>query len=182
MEDNDLNIKRYFSTRSGSIVACILEIAVGVLLLINPVGFTSAIIIGAGIVMVLAGAVNIIRYFTTAPELAAQQQLLFKGLLLCMVGAACIVKHDWFLTAFPLLTVLYAIGMLLLAAARLQKMADMRRLHLSTWYLPGIAALLAAAMAVIILINPFGAVNVVWTFVAISLIAQAVVEIVTVAL
>lgn len=116
-----MNLKRFFRTKSGSIGACILEIAVGVLLLINPVGFTSAIIIGAGIIMVLAGLVNIIRYFTAAPELAAQQQLLFKGLLLAMGGMACIIKHDWFLTAFPLLTVLYAIAMLLLAAYRLQK-------------------------------------------------------------
>lgn len=177
-----MNLKRFFRTKSGSIGACILEIAVGVLLLINPVGFTSAIIIGAGIIMVLAGLVNIIRYFTAAPELAAQQQLLFKGLLLAMGGMACIIKHDWFLTAFPLLTVLYAIAMLLLAAYRLQKMADMRRLHLSTWYMPGIAAALAALMAIIILVNPFGAVTAVWTFVAISLIAQAVVEIVTIAL
>lgn len=177
-----MNIKRFFRSKCGNIGACVLEIAVGVLLLINPVGFTSAIIIGAGIVMVLTGLVNILRYFITAPELAAQQQLLFKGLLLCMGGVACIVKHDWFLTAFPLLTVVYAIAMLLLAASRLQKMADMRRLHLSTWYMPGVAAALAAAMAIIILINPFGAVNVVWTFVAISLIAQAVVEIVTLAL
>lgn len=53
---------------------------------------------------------------------------------------------------------------------------------MSTWYMPGIAAALAALMAIIILVNPFGAVTAVWTFVAISLIAQAVVEIVTIAL
>lgn len=177
-----MNIRQFVRTKRGSICACVLEIAVGVLLLIDPVGFTSAIIIGAGILMALAGVVHIIRYFTIAPEIAAQQQMLFKGLLMGMGGAACIMKHDWFLTAFPLLTVLYAIAMLILAAARLQKMADMRRMHLSTWYMPGIAAGLAAAMAIIILVNPFGAVNVVWTFVGISLIAEAVVEIVTVAL
>lgn len=177
-----MNVKQFVRSKRGSICACILEIVVGVLLLINPIGFTSAIIIGAGVLMVLAGLVHIIRYFTIAPEVAAQQQMLFKGILLALGGAACIAKHDWFLTAFPLLTVLYAIAMLILAAARVQKMADMRRMHLSTWYMPGIAAALAAAMAIIILINPFGAVNAVWTFVAISLIAEAVVEIVTAAL
>ena len=40
----------------------------------------------------------------------------------------------------------------------------------------------AAVMAAIILINPFGAVAAVWTFVAISLIAEAIVEIITIAL
>ena len=177
-----MNIKNIFKGKSGSIVTCIIEIVVGVLLLINPVGFTSGIIIGAGVAMCLGGLLSIVRYFMMKPELAAQKQLLFKGLVSLLAGAACITKYDWFLTAFPLLTVLYAIAMLILAAARLQKMADMRRMHLPCWYMPGIAALLAAVLAAIILLNPFGAVTAVWTFVAISLIAEAIVEIITIAL
>ena len=99
-----------------------------------------------------------------------------------MAGAACITKYGWFLTAFPLLTVIYAIAMLILAAAKLQKMADLRRLGMERWYMPGVSAALAAVLAAIILINPFGAVAAIWTFVAISLIAEAIVEIITIAL
>ena len=35
--------------RTGGLVACVIEIAVGILLLINPVGFTTGIIVAAGI-------------------------------------------------------------------------------------------------------------------------------------
>ena len=177
-----MNIKSIFHGKSGSIVTCILEIVVGVLLLINPIGFTSGIIMGAGVLLALAGIVSIIRYFMLSPDVAAQKQLLFKGLVAVLGGVVCIVKYEWFLSAFPLLTVIYAIAMLLLAAAKLQKMADMRRLGLPRWYMPGVAAALAATLAAIILINPFGAVAAVWTFVAISLIAEAIVEIITIAL
>ena len=177
-----MHIKNVFHGKSGSIITCIIEIVVGVLLLINPVGFTSGIIIGAGALMCLGGLLSVIRYFMVKPEIAAQKQLLFKGILALMAGATCITKYDWFISAFPLLTVLYAIAMLILAASRLQKMADMRRVHAPRWYMPGIAAALAAILAVIILINPFGAVAAVWTFVAISLIAEAIVEIITIAL
>ncbi len=177
-----MNIKRIFQGKSGSIVTCILEIVVGVLLLINPVGFTSGIIIGAGVLMALGGVLNIVRYFMSRPEIAAQKQLLFKGAVALMAGAACITKYDWFISAFPLLTVIYAIAMLILAAAKLQKMADLKRMNLPRWYMPGISAALSALLAVIILINPFGAVAAVWTFVAISLIAEAIVEILTIAL
>lgn len=177
-----MNIKNIFQGKSGSIITCILEIVVGVLLLINPVGFTSGIIIGAGVVMALGGAMSIMRYLLTKPEIAAQKQLLFKGMIEIMAGAVCITKYDWFLSAFPLLTVIYAGAMLILAAAKLQRMADMRRLQLPRWYLPGISAALAAVLAAIILINPFGAVAAVWTFVAVSLIAEAIVEIITIAI
>ena len=177
-----MNIKGIFHGKSGSIITCILEIVVGVLLLINPVGFTSGIIIGAGVLLCLGGLLSIVRYFMMKPEIAAQKQLLFKGLLAILGGAVCITKYDWFLSAFPLLTVLYAIAMLILAAGKLQKMADMKRLGLPCWYMPGISAAMAAVLSAIILLNPFGAVAAVWTFVAISLIAEAIVEIVTIAL
>lgn len=177
-----MNMKKVFQGKYGSIVTCILEIVVGVLLLINPVGFTSGIIIGAGVLMVLGGLVSIVRYFMSKPEIASQKQLLFKGVVMILGGAVCITKYDWFLSAFPLLTVIYAAAMLVLAAAKLQRMADMRRMGLMRWYMPGIAAALAAVLATIILLNPFGAANAVWVFVAVSLIAEAVVEIVTIAL
>lgn len=177
-----MNLKNAFRGKSGSIITCIVEIVVGVLLLINPVGFTSGIIIGAGVLMCLGGLISIIRYFMVKPDIAAQKQLLFKGVLALMAGAVCITKYDWFIGAFPLLTVLYAIAMLILAASRLQKMADMRRMNAPRWYMPGIAAALAAILAAVILINPFGAVAAVWTFAAVSLIAEAIVEIITIAL
>lgn len=176
-----MSIKNVFRGKTGSILTCIIEIVVGVLLLINPVGFTSGIIIGAGVLLALGGVLSIVRYFMVKPEIAMQKQLMFKGLTAILAGAVCITKYDWFLSAFPLLTVLYAGAMLVLAAAKLQKMADLRRMNLPRWYLPGISAALAAVLAAIILINPFGAVAAVWTFVAISLIAEAIVEIITIA-
>lgn len=177
-----MSIKNVFRGKTGSILTCIIEIVVGVLLLINPVGFTSGIIIGAGVLLALGGVLSIVRYFMVKPEIAMQKQLMFKGLTVILAGAVCITKYDWFLNAFPLLTVLYAGAMLVLAAAKLQKMADLRRMNLPRWYMPGISAVLAAVLAAIILINPFGAVAAVWTFVAISLIAEAIVEIITIAL
>ena len=177
-----MSIKSIFHGKSGSIVTCILEIVVGVLLLINPVGFTSGIIVGSGVLLCLGGVLSIVRYFMMKPELAMEKQLLFKGLLALMGGAVCITKYDWFLGAFPLLTVLYAIAMLILAAGKLQKMADLKRMGLPRWYMPGLSAALAAVLAVIILVNPFGAATAVWTFVAVSLIAEAIVEIITIAI
>lgn len=171
-------MKRLFGGRVGGLTLCVLEIIVGILLLINPVGFTSGIIIGAGALMALGGAINMIRYFTTAPEDGAKAQLLFKGLLLLMAGVLCMTQYMWFLTAFPLLTVLYAGWMLVLAAMKLQHMADMLRMKNGRWYMPALAAGVAIVLAAIILWNPFGAVNAVWTFVGVSLIAEAVVELV----
>lgn len=177
-----MHFKSFFKGRMGSVITCIVEIVVGVLLLIDPIGFTSGIIIGAGVLMALCGLIAVTRYFLLKPEEASAGQLLFKGLLLLLGGWVCIVKHGWILNAFPLLSVLYAVAMLILAAAKLQKMADMCRMKLSRWYMPGIAAALSAVLAVIILVNPFSAVSAMWIFVAVSIIAEAIVELVTLAM
>lgn len=171
-------IKEFLKGRTGGIVLCVLEIVVGVLLLINPIAFTAKIIVGAGIILAVLGAVNVIRYFLAKPEIGAAQQLLFRGLLMLLAGAVCITRKEWFVAAFPLLTVLYAGWMLVMAAMKIQKMADMLRAKNPRWYLPAINAVLAAVLAAIILINPFSVTKAVWTFVAISLIAEAVMELV----
>ena len=44
------------------------EILIGILLLINPVGFTSSIIVAFGIVLTIMGIGQIIKYFRTDAE------------------------------------------------------------------------------------------------------------------
>lgn len=169
-------MKQFFKTRMGSIILCALQILVGILLLIDPLGFTGTIIIGAGVVLILAGIFSGVKYFMSRPEVGAAGQLLFRALLLGMAGLLCVTQYQSIQTTFPLLTVIYAGWMLVLAAMKVQKMADMIRLQVGPWYMPGIAAALAAVLAIIILINPFGAANTVWMFVGISLIAESIVD------
>ena len=51
--------------RTGGLLLALVEILVGILLLIDPAGFTSGIIIAAGAVLMALGLYNIILYFRT---------------------------------------------------------------------------------------------------------------------
>lgn len=55
-----------------SFVLALGEAAVGILLLINPVGFTVAIIVGIGFLLALMGVLSVLAYFRTEPEEAAK--------------------------------------------------------------------------------------------------------------
>ena len=59
----------------GGILLCLGQLLIGILLLINPAGFTSGIIIAVGAVLLLAGIVSAIRYFRMPPVPAAAQAL-----------------------------------------------------------------------------------------------------------
>lgn len=62
--------------RLSIIFLSIAEILVGILLLFNPVGFTSWIIMALGIILILAGLISTVEYFRTpAPEAALKSHL-----------------------------------------------------------------------------------------------------------
>lgn len=71
---------------TGNLLTCIFEVLVGILLLINPVGFTSGIIIVFGIILTVTGVVSLFRYFRENPETAAQERGLAKGLIFIVFG------------------------------------------------------------------------------------------------
>ena len=162
----------------GSILMCVLEILVGVLLLLDPTGFTSSIIIAAGAALILYGAICIVRYFRADAAEGALRQNLFKGLLLLLGGLFCVLRSKWFVDTFPLRTILYGIGLLISGVGKIQWMADMIRFGRKRWYLPAISAVLSLIFAAIILCSP----TALWSFLGIVLIVEAVFDIVAIAL
>ncbi len=75
----------------NAVIMCTIEVVAGVLLLVDPVGFTASIIIVAGIALMVEGLLNVIRYFISSPEEAAAGQLLMRGLVawVCQVFCVC---------------------------------------------------------------------------------------------
>ena len=94
-------MKKFLTSKIGNILLCIAEIIVGVLLLVNPDAVTSAFIIGAGAVMILTGIVFCTLYFVGEAEKMVIKQLLFKGLLLIILGVLCVTQYGVLLAALP---------------------------------------------------------------------------------
>ena len=175
-------MKKFLTSKIGNILLCIAEIIVGVLLLVNPDAVTSAFIIGAGAVMILTGIVFCTLYFVGEAEKMVIKQLLFKGLLLIILGVLCVTQYGVLLAALPFVTWVYAIAMLILAAYKVQCTVDILRLSGIRWYFPAISAALAVVLALFILLNPNTAMNIVWGFMGGSIIHEAGLEIATIIL
>lgn len=63
---------------------------------------------------------------------------------------------------------------------KLQTTVNLIRLKKDKWYVCGIAALVSAVCAVVILSNPFATTAVLWMFTGIALIVEAFVDIVSI--
>jgi uncharacterized membrane protein HdeD (DUF308 family) len=168
--------------KRGSVAAvllCVAELAVGILLLIEPAAFTGGVITGMGWLLALAGLWQCIRYFLMKPEDAARKQLLFRGLCLLVTGLFMALHADWILSVFPFLTMLYGLCVLLIGLRRVQWAMDMIRLKRKRWYWYAIGAALSLAVAAVILLNPFGAAAALWIFTGVALIVEAAVDALT---
>lgn len=153
------------------------EILVGILLLIDPLKFTAGIITGIGILLIALGTITTLGYFKAEPVEAMKGQKLTKGLCALVGGAFCIFQSDWFIVTFPLLTILYGVGILLTGITKVQWAVDMLRLKIKLWYYAAISAAVTLVAATVILLNPFTTTAVLWTFIAVSLIIEAIVDI-----
>ncbi len=158
------------------LIYCICELAVGVLLLIDPIAFTSAIVRILGIVLCVFGVLNIMNYFRLAPEMGSMSMSFTKGLVQVIAGVFCIFRPEWIANAFPLLAVAYGLVILVVGLVKLQWSVDALRIGSLYWFIPGIGGLTSVIFAVVIIFNPFTTTAVLWIFAGVSLIVEAVID------
>lgn len=170
-------MKGFKENRNGVVIS-LFEIFVGILLLVNPIGFTSGIVIGSGILLCIYGLISVFKYFGTHIEEAIVHQDLSKGLLAILGGLFCIFKSEWFAVAFPILTILYGVFMIVSGIGKVQWAMDLLRLK-RKWGLPAISAILSVIFGFVILQSPFETTEILWMFTGITMIVEAVIDIIS---
>lgn len=160
-------------------VICLFELIVGILLLINPIGFTTGIIIAAGIILMIVGLINVIKYFKVDVAEASMGQYLMKGLLALLTGLFCIFKARWVIITFPALTIIYGVVLFIAGLSKVQLTFDMLRKKNKKWFLAVISAIISIICSVLIINKPFVTTAALWIIIGITLIVEAVIDFVT---
>lgn len=157
-------------------IICLCELAAGVLLWMNPELLTMGIVYVLGGGLVILGIWDTISYFRTEALQAAKEQKLFSGLLKLGVGAACLVKAQWVVSALPALTVLYGIILLIVSAQKIQWSVDMKRMKKKYWHLAAVSGVVSLGFVVITMINPFRTTQLLWQILGVVLGIEAVAD------
>ena len=166
----------FLQKNAGVTITLVLEALIGALLLINPLAFTTGILIAFGAVLLVMGIVHIICYFRMDPLEAAGSQALMRGLVLVVVGGFLVFRSKWFIVTFPLLTIVYGVVVLIAGLSKIQWAVDALRLHADRWYLPAISAAISIICAIVILMNPFATTLVLWQFAGATLVVEAILD------
>lgn len=96
---------KFLKHNANVILLCLVEALIGVLLVVDPIGFTSGIIVAFSIALLAAGLICTISYFRSDTIEAAIRGTLAKGLAMLLAGAFCVFRPTWFIATFPLLTI-----------------------------------------------------------------------------
>ena len=158
----------------GNLIIYLIELLVGILLLVDPLGFTTGILIITGGALTVLGALSILRYFRIKPDPAKMEYNLAVGLIEATVGLFCIFRSEWIIDKISIITILYGIGVLVVGFLKIQNAVDLLRLKIRIWPFAAINAVLTLIFSVVVLAKPFDAVM---TFLAIALIVVAVLDI-----
>ncbi len=164
----------------GSVLMSVLEIIIGVMLLVNPTGFTSGIIVAVGVALTALGLWNIFRYFRETALEGMRNRGLALGLGLMVVGCFCIFRSSWLIVTFPALTILYGVAILFSGLYKVQVAVDMLRLRVGNSVVAAISAVMTLVFACVILANPFATTGVLWMFIGIVLIVEAVLDLLSI--
>ncbi len=163
----------------AGVLYCILQAVVGVLLLIDPVGFTAIIIKAIGAFLIVTGIISMIKYFRTPVQEASRTQLLTKGLLMALLGAFGMFGTNWLLVTFPVLTILYGVILLVIGVSKIQLVVDAVRRKENNWFWGVISAIITLACAGVVILNPFSSTAALWMFTGISIIVDAIFDLAT---
>ena len=162
----------------GNMIMSLGELLIGILLLIKPISFTKVIIILVGTILLVLGIINIVKYFTTNILQAIKEKSLSTGLILTTIGLFCVLRTNWFIITFPVLTIMYGTMIFIIGLKKVEWSINLVRLKRKHWFVVGLSALTSIMFAIIIITNPFSTTTILWQFTGIVLIVEAILDII----
>jgi len=168
-------MKNLTKKTSISLILAVCELLLGLLLLTNPVGLTSVVIIVLGALLILLGAYDLFQYIRLPKEEAAKTWKLASGAGILAIGVVVIANQEWMAQMLGTMTTLY--GGIALAGAfmKMQIAVDALRSKHPFWYMMGISFLATIILAVLLFVNPFTE-SAVWIVTGIVLLVLAVLD------
>lgn len=154
----------------------VFEIYAGVRLLTDYEGFSNSAIITFGVFSLLAGAVMLFLALDLKKSALPYQIGMALAVLNIILGICCIAFSANIVAAFPVLAIAYGIIMVFVGIEKLGNYFVMKSWGYPRHWLWMVLAVLTIVLGVIIILNPFTAVDVTFTYAGYFLIFSGVVD------
>ena len=161
------------------ILMLLFEIAVGVLLLVNPETFTTIVVVSFGIFLTVVGIIYLIRYFSARKREEESLLTLIWSLVLISVGIFVISANQLIMSFFAFIAILYGVILLISGVVKIMGYFNARKANLPVSAVSIISAIISVILGGVILVNPFETTHVLFMFAGIAILVSAAFDIVT---
>ena len=146
-----------------------LYLGLGVFLLMKPTTALNIVCYALGAVVLACAAVQLIRYFVVERGVFQSQLTLISGIICLALGAFLILRSDIVVSILP---IVFGLFVIFDSISRVQNALDLRRCGYSSWK----SFLLLPVLSVVLIVNPFGAMETLVMAIGIILIVEGAIN------
>ena len=161
------------------ILMLLFEIAVGVLLLVNPETFTTIVVISFGVFLTVVGIIYLIRYFAARKRGEESLITIIWSLILISVGIFIISAHRLIMSLFAFIAILYGVILLISGFVKIMGYVNARKANMPVSAVSIISAIISVILGGVILVKPFETTHILFMFAGIAILVSAAFDIVT---
>ena len=157
------------------LIIILFEITVGVLLFIEPVAFTSTVIICFGVISVINSIIFLVYFFVTKKRNSSANPLnIFVSVVSFIVGVICIFFTGWVMGIFVVLAMIYGCLLIVSGIYKVFVFFDMRSAGLRASFMMLLAAVASIILGTVVVLHPFSAQTMMWRFTGAALVGEGV--------
>ncbi|MBR1482351.1 MAG: DUF308 domain-containing protein [Ruminococcus sp.] len=166
----------WFKKNLPILLMLLLEILVGVLLMVNPEGFTTVVYIAFGIFCLVVGAIYLIRYIRANRDGMGSTMMLIWAVVLLVLGLFGIISSTMVLKIFAFLAVMYAVLMIVSGVVKLVVYINARKNREPASPFVLIGAMVLMVLGGVVAVNPFETTEFLFRFIGVCVLASAVLD------
>ena len=169
--------KFFQKSKIAYVIMSVLLFAVGMCLMIWPALITKVICYVIGSIALIAGIIELVIFFARDISVRTVSYSLIIGFLLSIFGLILLLKPD---NSAVFFSMLFGVFIIIDSVLKLQTSFELRNLGVLRWWVNLLLALASAVLGVLLVINPFETTNILFVFMGISLVVDALENIWTV--
>ena len=151
------------------VLMSVLYLGLGIFLVLKPGTALNIVCYALGGVVLACAAVQLIRYFVVERGVFQSQLTLISGIVCLALGAFLLLRSDIVVSILP---VVFGLFVIFDAIARVQNALDLRRCGYDSWK----GFLLLPVLSVVLIVNPFGAMETLVMAIGVILIVEGAIN------
>ena len=151
----------------------VLYLGLGIFLVMKPGTALNIVCYALGGVVLACAAVQLIRYFVVERGVFQSQLTLISGIVCLALGAFLLLRSDIVVSVLP---VVFGLFVIFDAIARVQNALDLRRCGYDSWKGFLLLPVLSVVLGVVLIVNPFGAMETLVMAIGIILIVEGAIN------